>query len=954
MADSVIQSNAGDIYAASSNSLWKRRLWTIAATLILVGAGAAAYSSSFDGVFIFDDERAILQNQRIHQIKPIWDLKAERLSTRPLVDLSLKVNYRFADKYADPAYPKVRQVPDIFYFHVFNLAVHILTGLTLFGIIRRTLRTQLLRESLGKYADVLALAVAAIWLTHPLNTSAVTYIIQRGESMMGLFYLLTVYCAIRSFNSRRQIFWAAGAVLACLAGIGCKQVIVTAPVMVLIYDWVFISNGKFTDLRKRRSIHLWVFISNGKFTDLRKRWPIHLSLFLTWVPLIAMSFTTITSNATAGFAAKDVGPLGYGFTQFGVILHYLKLTFWPAGLCMDYMWPKAESISEILIPAIPIVGAIAITVWALKNKPALGFLGAWFFLVLAPSSSIMPINDLAFEHRMYVPLMGVIALVVIGGFMLIQRLLTARAWKHAAGVYAVVVILCIAAAGALGAATYERNKVFSDRVIAWADVAIKRPQNWRAHFNLGNRLAAIKQNKLAEARYLKAIEIKPDYAEAQYNLANLLRDRGRTDEAITYYKLAISNRQTLPSESYASNIYNNLGILLSGRGELDEAIYCYQQAMEVHPESPQPYNNIGIIFEQQGKLDEAITYFRKAIELQPFYGQARYNLAKANKKRKASDSQPQNKGDATWQANFCLDAGKTLAGQGKPEEAIASFKKALEYDPKLVKAHKLWGDELAKMGDFEGQVEHYKIGLAAKDEDFRKSELVRIQLAAGKSLLEASKTGDAETAYHKALEMDPGNNKAKFGLAQIFAKQGKVNEAIEACPQTADKLFELGRSFQKYKNTDGAIAAYKRTIELKSDHVNAYNSLALLYYRKQQFADAAELFETALKIEPDNIPVKRNLAGIYAYCPDLSVRNGEKAVALGEQVCQASQYKNPIHVNVLAAAYAQAGDFEKAIAMSEKAIALANKKNQSHLADQFRKRLELYKSGKAVPGKTLR
>ncbi len=1050
MSENAIQSNAGgDLNGADfSQNRWKRKLWTIAGLLILVGAALAAYSNSYKGVFIFDDDRSILRNKRVHEIWPIWIPWQKRAGTRPLVDLTLKLNYAAADQIKDPTYPKLKQIPDIHYFHVFNLAVHILAGLTLFGIVRRTLRTDRLRNNLGRYADGLAILVASIWLTHPLNTSAVTYIIQRAESMMGLFYLLTLYCAIRSFNSRRPVFWGAAGVLACLAGVGCKQVIVTVPVMVLLYDWVF--------------------ISNGKLKDLRKRWPLHLSLFLTWVPLFAMSFKPMMTNPTAGFSTRTIGPLGYVFTQFGVILHYLKLSFWPGELCMDYMWPEAESISEILLPAIPILGMVALTVWALKNKPALGFLGAWFFLVLAPTSSIMPIMDLAFEHRMYVPLTAVIALVVIGGFALAQRLLTAKSGSSAVGVYAVVAILCIAAAGALGMTTYKRNYIFSDRVIAWTDVAQKRPVNSRARYNLGNRLSAVGRDEESEKAYRKAIELRSDYAEAQYNLGNLLRDNGQTDEAIIFYKLAIQNRKKLKKRSEAASIYNNLASVLVNRDELDEAMKYYQLALKTYPNYAQAYSNMGVIMDRQGKTQEAIAYYRKALELNPDYAQASNNLAKALKTINApeaakqyelafkdkpeaerkellyqaynslavemikvqkhtealefyakalplkpddpeihrrmgtaadrngdhdqaiahldkaislkpdfekahgqlasvlmrseqferavaqyeivhKDTSPDQKGFML--SHVCLDAGKGLVKLGKSEAAIECFKKAVEYDPERVMAHKLWGDELAKMGDFEGQIEQYETGLAEKDEDFRNRELLRISLAAGKSLLEAGKVSQGETVFRKVLDKYPENDEAKFGLAQVAAQQGKVDEAIETCPQTAGKMFKLGRIFQKNNNVNGGIAAYQRTIELKDDHVNAYNSLALLYYRKQQFANAIEQFEIALKFEPGNIPVKRNLAGLFAYCPDISLRNGEKAVELAVQVCQTSEFSNPVHVNVLAAAYAQAGEFDKAIATSEKAIVLANQRDQSYLASQFQKRLDLFKTGKPVPGK---
>ena len=211
----------------------------------------------------------------------------------------------------------------------------------------------------------MALVVAGIWTLHPLQTQAVTYTVQRYESMMGLFYLVALYCAIRSDSSARPSWWAAASVVSCLLAMGCKEVAVSAPLAILLYDRAFLAGSFGEAWRRRRRMYL--------------------GLAGTWLAFLALFMASASRSKWAGYGLP-VSATEYALSQFGVILHYLRLSFWPYPQVLDYDWPIARTLDQIL-PGMVVVGALlAATVWALVRRPAWGVVGAWFFLILAPWS----------------------------------------------------------------------------------------------------------------------------------------------------------------------------------------------------------------------------------------------------------------------------------------------------------------------------------------------------------------------------------------------------------------------------------------------------------------------------------------------------------------------------------------------------------------------------------------
>jgi len=802
--------------------------WALLGVVVIAATGAATYHNSLHNPFLFDDDRCIVRNTAITQLFPVTDILTARPQSRPIINLTLAVNYAVSEL-------------DVWSYHLFNLAVHILAGIALFGLVRRTLALERLRAWVGRAGTALALAVALIWLVHPLQTSAVSYTIQRAESVMGLFYLLTMYCAVRAFTARARWRWAwyAAAVVACALGMGSKQVMLTAPIMVLIYEAVFVTGS----LRGA----------------LRRDWLLYAGLAASWL-LLFPSFSLLVDDPTAGFGMDKVTAWQYARTQFGVIVHYLRLSFLPVGLCLDYRWPVAESVWQVLPPALLIAGLLALTLWSLRRRPRAGFLGVWFFGILSVSSTIIPIADLAFEHRMYLSLAAVVCLVVVGGYVLIQQVLTRliraerprRVLLAASGSLLAAGLVVLLALG-----TVARNAMYETKGKMWSDVVAKRPDNARARYNLGNHYAREGQNDQAVASYLKAIEIQPDYGHAQYNLGNVLRKEKRYDEAIRYYKLAIEHRETLGSRKKLAKVYNNLASTLVHQNKLDEAIPYYKRAAQIKPDYAQAYNNLGVIHMRRGELDEAIEYYQKAVRLEADYTDARSNLANA----------------------------------------------------------------LRRNGQYDAAIAQYRLALQQKRPDDWQKSFAEVHSNIGGTLAAQGKHKEAEKYFRKAAELAPNYAEAHYNLAVVLTKQGRREEAVRA---------------------------YQRALRIRPDYAMAHQNLGLLLAGARQYAPAIHHFKAAIKCKPRFIAAMNNLAWLLATCPDPHLRDGRQALKLAKQVCRTTGYESPNYMDALSAAYAETGQFDKALDAAQRALQLASASGKKNLARKFQQRVQLYESGKPL------
>ena len=578
--------------------------------LLIVAATLLAYANSFSGPFVFDDWAWIEANPQIRHLWPLWKTFGATGTGRPVVCLTLALNYAVSG--LDP-----------WSYHVANLAIHASAALVLFGIVRRTLQAPRLRDRFGTQANGLAAAVAVCWAVHPLQTESVTYIIQRTESLMGLFLLLTLYCVIRGHHSLRRSGWYATAVICCALGMGSKEGMVIAPIIVLLYDRIFLADS-------------WADLSH-------KRSRLYIGLAATW--LILISLIIVNTARGGGFmAAPAVSCWRYALNQFGAIAHYLRLTFWPDRLCLDYGWqvstlPK----SWIAVGVMLVVWLVAATGWALANAPPVGFLGAWFFLTLAPSSSVVPILDMVAERRMYLPLAAVVTLTVMAawsGLSTLSRRFNLTPTTLGWAFFALI-------AGALAWRTAQRNHDYHSEIAIWTDTTRQRPQNGRAWTNLGSS-------------YYKA---------------------GRFDSAVASFQRAI---ELLPAYSLTRAMaYASLGQARFVQGRYSEAIRHLSEALRLNPYNADAHNNLGSALQRLGDREQAMVHFRTAIRLQPDHALAHYNmglfmdldfdeaLRELQTARRLLPDRPE----------IPFKLGVLLSNHGRYAEACANFAEALRLRP---------------------------------------------------------------------------------------------------------------------------------------------------------------------------------------------------------------------------------------------------------------------------------
>ncbi|MFW5692672.1 MAG: tetratricopeptide repeat protein, partial [Thermoguttaceae bacterium] len=532
----------------------RETLLRYAPAAMIVVAGLLAYSNAFSAPFVFDGVKFVRDSPAIRQL---WPPTRFLRSNRPVGQLSFALNYAVHGT-------------DVWGYHAVNVGIHLAAGLLLFGIVRRTLQMQPMftataddRRQLGpkrrrsqedgpasagwSTATWLALAATLVWTLHPLQTQSVTYLYQRYESLMGMLVLASVYAFIRGAQAREGRFWYAAGAACCLLAMGTKETAAVVPLVLLWYDRAFLADSWREVARRRGLLHgpLLAVLAGG---------------------IVYVAWNQAWYAGGGVLAYEKVSTLEYARSQPGVILHYLRLAFWPAGQCLDYGWPVAQTPWQIVPPLLAIGVMLGLTAWAAWRRPALGFLGGWFFLFLAPTSSFAPIIDLAFEHRMYLPLAAVAVPAVLGFYRLAEWTLKSPRWAVRERQAFCTVVLG-AAVVALAVTTHRRNEVYQSEATAWLDVVEKAPQNARGHYNLAHALEDVGDFDRARRHYRRAVELDPDDAVSHSNLANILAQvDGDVESAIEHYHRAIA-----VAPEYAA-ARANLGAVLGQLGRTEEAM----------------------------------------------------------------------------------------------------------------------------------------------------------------------------------------------------------------------------------------------------------------------------------------------------------------------------------------------------------------------------------------------
>ena len=595
----------------------------------ICAAALVAYHNSFYGPFVFDDASSITTNPTIRRL---WPLTAPltppttnvTAQGRPLLNLSLALNYALGGT-------------SVTGYHVFNLIIHACAGLALFGIVRRTL----IRDA---GATWLALGVAVLWTVHPLQTESVTYIIQRAESLMGLFYLLTFYCFVRGVAERgRGAGWLALAVLACAAGMATKEVMATAPLMVLFFDRTFVATSFRAAWRQRR----------GFYVGLASTW-----LLLGW--LVAQ--TGGNRGGSVGFGV-DVAWWDYWLTQFKAIAHYLRLAVWPHPLVFEYGSFWITGAGEIALEALVVLALLGVTIVGLWRRAAWGFLGAWFFGILAPTSLAPGTTQMIVEHRVYLSLAAVSVVVVVG----LGSVRRKSSW------------LGLVAAAALALLTIDRNDDYRSDVALWRETIAQRPANPLAHYMLAGAWERVGEPARAAASYEEALRLKPDFSVGHEHFGELLLRLSRRAEAIAHFEAALRLQPEF------ADAHMNLGNALLAEGRVDAALGHLAAAARLAPGVAEVRYNHGNGLAAAGRRAEAIVELEAALQLVP--------------------------GAPAVHTAAHAQLATALALSGRPAEALAHFEAVLRARPDDAEAHHNLGSALFDLGRFAEAAEQYETAL---------------------------------------------------------------------------------------------------------------------------------------------------------------------------------------------------------------------------------------------------
>jgi protein O-mannosyl-transferase len=589
-------------------------------------------------------------------------------------------------------------------YHIVNLAFHIGAALLLFGVVKRSFASGAaveVGESQPREAQVIdgfriALTVAVLWAVHPLLTSSVTYVSQRTEVLMGFFYLGTLYAFIRGVQEQARI-WLPLSVAACFLGIASKETMVTAPVLVLLYDWAFVAGS----LRQ-----IW-----------QSRWGYYLALSGCWLLLF---FLMSGLNDRAVGYGLGVTWWTYVLTECQAVLHYLRLVAWPTPLVFDYGVLFVDTLGEAWPAVTALVLLLLTTVFALFRWPRVGFLAAAFFLILSPTSSIVPVATQPIaENRVYLPAAAIIALLAVG----IQAGIAKRGWGA-----------LMLAAGALTCLSIQRNDIFKAGLTLWHDTVAKRPDNPRAHSILGEMLYGAGRLQAAKAQFEKALALKPDYYEAHNNIGTTLYALGDAAGARRHFEAALRLRPDFPAA------HNNLANVLLQFGEVDnaghhaeEALRLYSDPNRLKPDLAETHNNLANVRLYQGNVPDARQHYEAALRLKPDFLQARMNLA------------------------------VSLRLMGQLRESNAHLEQLLQAMPDFPEAQFNHGLVLEQMGQFDAASRRFANAINLKPEFVEARVSLAMLLARGGDLEGAKKELEA------ASRLRPGDTSISAKLEQVIA-----------------------------------------------------------------------------------------------------------------------------------------------------------------------------------------
>ena len=584
-------------------------LFLLALPLVLA---LAAYARVLGGGFVFDDQLSALNpvvRNLAAQARSL--LPALLHGGRPVVDLSFGLNYAVGG-------------PDGRGFHAVNIAIHLAAVVLVFAFTARTLDLAGVSHARGP-----ALAIAGVFALHPLESQAVSYVSQRAESLASALYLATLLLLLAAERTastpRRWLFWAS-AYGTFLFGLGTKQIVVTVP---LAYLLLMTAVPEKTQAAERIS---W-----------RRRLAVLAPFLATAGWFVHQLMASVQGHRDVGAAVAGMTPWTYFLTQWKVLLIYLRLVFWPAGQCLDWRYPVTTHLDASTILAgvglAAIGGGALVFLWRFRGEAGedaaaariSGFGVLWFFVLLAPTSSFVPIADVLVEHRVYLASWGIFtaAAMILGRAL--ARLREER--RRLVAVSLLGFLWCT-----LAICLHSRNRVWQDPIALWTDVVTKSPGNARGRVLLAAAYQDRGDLERAVAEYGVALKVAANHdlfqeVQARLGLGASLVDLGHIDEGIAVIEGGLAHDPPDPqipaglseawwhrgdrakAESFAEralaaspdlgNALQVLGAARTARGDLDGAVEALARAVRANPDDVISRLNLASVYAQLGLTAEA-------------------------------------------------------------------------------------------------------------------------------------------------------------------------------------------------------------------------------------------------------------------------------------------------------------------------------------------------------------
>ncbi len=668
------------------------------AVFLIVLTGAVVYNNSLRGEFLYDDVRTIVENDRIRDVSNY--LGFDRVfQKRPFADLTFSLNYRFGGL-------------NTFGYHLVNLLIHLLNGVVVYflsaAVLSRiftafqddvffssaqcTKKKRLISNSdepagfnVINQIPLMALFAALIFIAHPIQTQAVSYISQRYASLAAFFYLLSVFCYLKGRVAQRTPIGEEGALSSSeqMAGAPFRSI------PILPFPFFYLLCGVFGSLaflskQNAASLPLTLFLVEYFCVDSVwggwKKKGVWIGVAALTGGVIALFFvnffheidslrTLAEDVAAASRDSKVVSRWQYFCTQFCVIPIYIRLLLFPVGQNADPRFPFKEGFFDgwTFLGFCFLCSIILASILFRKRVPVVSFGVLWFFITLSVESSIIPIRDAMFEHRLYLPAFGFCLSVSYFVLSVFNK-------RRFLGSF-----VCVAIIAGFGFGAYQRNEIWQSSKALWEDVLTKSPWNNRAYTNLGIELA--REGELAEAisRFQESLKLQPGDPLTLLNLGNALAMSGQYTEAVSIYTKLIAHDPNNPrahfnmgttlghmgklslAEGYFREALRllpgfvdakiNLGMALMKQKRFDDAIRCLQEVLQADEKQKDAHVYLGLALAKKGKLKEAGDAFGMAVKLDPLYVRARVNL------------------------------GTVLAQQGRIDDAIYQFTEVLKLEP---------------------------------------------------------------------------------------------------------------------------------------------------------------------------------------------------------------------------------------------------------------------------------